>query len=293
MLRTRRAAPPRRHPAPGRSASAPVGKTHEGKGDREAIADSFPPVLLSQRRVRPGSLVLFDLDDTLIVATEVSRSQPLVQSHSGYATVVHISAGLGRPTSDFFVAVRPLALASIVTLLDAGFRVGFWSAGTPSYVRAIVQRLMDGVRHMQIVKRYRRQPGLEPSEAVRNLFTPTAVIALDQSSMVWTRDVQMEAGLVGDAFGSGVAALSPARIDASLGTAIKETGKLAPLHAALARAAPHILLVDNLAHDPSWTLQVRHFVPGREPSGEGFGTAAAPDTVIADVARALIELTRS
>jgi hypothetical protein len=267
-----------------RAASAPL---PAGYRDRPTpsprLMRTFPGELVARRRVAPGSLLLFDLDDTLVVATEITRAQPLVQSHAGYATVV----SFGGAAATFFVAVRPLALASVVALLDRGFRVGFWSAGTPEYVRAIVQRLVDGVRHMQMVKRFRQDPSADPGLAVADAFVPAAVIALDQARMTWVRDAAAEAGPA-EAVAAGharrFAPIAPARIDAALGTVIKEPGKLAPLHPALARASPHILLVDNLRHDPLWTLQVRHFVPGRAPAGEGFGTAAAPDTVIADVA---------
>lgn len=264
-----------------------------------------PEELIARRRVAPGSLILFDLDDTLVVATEITRAQPLVQSHAGYATVVSFGCtGAGvdaagnpparrRGPSTFFVAVRPLALASIVGLLDEGFRVGFWSAGTPEYVAAIAQRLVDGVRHMQIVKRLRRDPSLDPKLAIADAFVPAAVIALDQARMKWVRDLVMEAGRdEATSMPGRFAPIGSARVDASLGTVIKEPGRLAPAHPVLSRAAPHIILVDNLRHDPSWTLQVRHFVPGGAPAGKGFGTAAAPDTVIADFAGVAAALAR-
>jgi hypothetical protein len=254
-----------------------------------ALLAAFPRALLSRRRVAPGSLLLFDLDDTLVVATEITRAQPLVQSHSGYATVVTV----GPMASSFFVAVRPLALASFVALLEHGFRIGFWSAGTPSYVRAIVQRLVDGVRHLQLVKRLRRDPGLKAEQAIADVFVPAAVISLDQARMMWMRDAAMEQTPSDEHGAAAPTPLAPARFDAALKNVIKEPGKLAPLHPALARAAPHILLVDNLRHDPLWTLQVLHFVPGGAPVGEGFGSTRAPDTVIADVASAVASIAQT
>jgi hypothetical protein len=249
-----------------------------------AGAGAFPARLA--QRVATGSTVLFDLDDTLVVATEASRAQPLFHSHSGYATVVH-AAG-----STMFVAVRPFTLAAIASLCAAGFRVGFWSAGTPPYVSAIAERLIDAVRHMQVLKHAkrssRRAPG-SPAPAPPQLFVPVAVVALDQQNLRWMRDTYLESERAlsggGNPAGARYRTLLPGRVDAGLGTVIKEPGKLAPRHPNLASAGPRVLLVDNLRHDPDWTLEVRDFLPGGPGAS---GRTEALDRVLIDVARAIL-----
>jgi hypothetical protein len=250
---------------------------------KSEAAVTLPPRLAG--RLRRGGVVLFDLDDTLVVSTEASRASPIFHSHAGYATVIH-AAG-----STMFVAVRPFALAAIASLCAAGFRVGFWSAGTPPYVSAIAERIVDAVRHMQLLKRSKLKARGRPASA---LFVPVAVVALDQSNLRWMRDTHLEsaAALDGGAAPPGPRhrVLLPARNDRALGTVIKQPGRLAPRHPHLADAGPHVLLVDNLRHDPEWTLEVPDFVPGGEAGEAGeAGDAAAPsDRVLIDVARALI-----
>lgn len=208
-------------------------------------------------RVRPGSVVLFDLDDTLVVATELTRSEPLVRTHRGYATVIQVG-----PVS-CFVAVRAFALASIALLHEAGMRVGFWSAGSPLYVSAVVERLADAVRQMQRLRHERRGGPAHPPE----LFVPAAVMALDQQAMVWVRDTVLEmppmrmpyaAAAAPFAAGPRYRQLAPAPL------AIKHTPVACSRHPRLAAALPHILLVDNLPHDADFTWHVDDFRPERE-----------------------------
>jgi hypothetical protein len=231
------------------------------------------------KRVDRGGVVLFDLDDTLVVSTEASRASPIFHSHAGYATVVH-AAG-----SALFVAVRPFALAAIAALLAAGLRVGFWSAGTPPYVSAIAERLIDAVRHMQLLKLAKRKARGQPPPAA--LFVPVVVIALDQANLRWMRDTHLESAavLAGKAAppGARYQLLAAARNDRALGTVIKQPGRLAPKHPHLANAGERLLLVDNLRHDPEWTLEVPDFVPGAQPS----------DRVLMDVARAIMAAAQS
>jgi hypothetical protein len=223
-----------------------------------AEAPPAPPITspavsaLLAARVRPGSVVLFDLDDTLVVATEVTRSEPLVRTHRGYATVIQVG-----PVS-CFVAVRAFTLASIALLHEAGMRVGFWSAGSPLYVSAVAERLVDAVRQMQLL-RHARRGGPGP-----NLFAPAAVMALDQQAMVWVHDVGLERGAVA---GAGDAAyLAPRRYRqlASAPLALKHVPSVCRHHPSLAPSLPHILLIDNLPHDPAHTWHVADFLPERE-----------------------------
>jgi hypothetical protein len=251
-------------------------------------ASAFPSRF--RPRISRGGVILFDLDDTLIVATEVTRANPVVQSHAGYATVV--MAG----SSHLFVAVRPFTLAALASLVNAGVRVGFWSAGSPLYVSALAERLVDAIRHMQVLKQARRSTP-DSSRAPPPLFTPLTVISLDQENMRWVRDVRMEAGKDGAGAGAGAGAssssryrvLGPARVDAGLGTIIKMPGEMSKLHPALRAAEPSLFLVDNLRHDPEYTLQVKEFVPGSRPRGPGYGgTSAAEDRVLLDLAREIL-----
>jgi len=254
-----------------------------GPGSAVPGVVAIPPRL--RERIARGGVVLFDLDDTLVVSTEASRASPIFHSHAGYATVVH-AAG-----STLFVAVRPFALAAIASLCAAGFRVGFWSAGTPSYVSAIAERLIDAVRHMQLLKHSKRKARGQPPAA---LFVPVAVVALDQANLRWMRDMHLESGefLAGRAAPAGprYRVLLPARNDRGLGTIIKQPGKLAPRHPHLADAGASILLIDNLRHDEAWTLEVPDFVPGTAGVPATMPVSAQPglDRVLIDVARAII-----
>jgi hypothetical protein len=254
------------------------------------MEDALPPRL--KMRVARGSAILFDLDDTLVVATEVSRASPVFQSHAGYATVVQ--AG----NASLFVAVRPFTLAALASLANAGLRVGFWSAGSPLYVSAIVERLVDAVRHMQILKQAKRSSTAKTKQPI-SLFTPVAVVALDQQNMNWVRDNYIE-GVSKSARSGRYRVIMPARVDAALGTVIKEPGLLAPEHPHLSDSGQRILLVDNLRHDPDYTLHVKDFVPGAPPRGSGYGgggsrrtptmspRATDMDRVLLDVARSIL-----
>jgi hypothetical protein len=205
---------------------------------------------LLSARVRPGGVVLFDLDDTLVVATELTRSEPLVRTHRGYATVVqvgHLSC---------FVAVRAFALASLALLHEAGMRVGFWSAGSPPYVSAVAERLTDAVRQMQWLRYQRRSAPADPPEP----FVPAAVMALDQQAMLWVRDTVLEAppGPPPPAPARRYRALAPAPL------AVKRAAVVCARHPRLAAALPHVLLVDNLPHDAEYTWHVADFRPENE-----------------------------
>jgi hypothetical protein len=247
-----------------------------------ASEDGGLPARFRARVSRQG-VVLFDLDDTLVVATEVTRTNPVVQSHAGYATVVMVGA------AHLFVAVRPFTLAALASLVNAGVRVGFWSAGSPAYVSALAERLIDAIRHMQVLKQAKRPT---PERAPPPLFTPITVISLDQENMRWMRDVRMEAAEGGAAAAAPSAryrVLGPARVDPGLGTIIKMPGEMSRVHPALRSAEPYMFLVDNLRHDPEYTLQVKEFVPGSRPRGPGYGgTSTEEDRVLLDLAREIL-----
>lgn len=224
----------------------------------EAPPLSSPSVAaLLAARVRPGGVVLFDLDDTLVVATELTRSEPLVRTHRGYATVIQVG-----PVS-CFVAVRAFTLASIALLHEAGMRVGFWSAGSPLYVSAVAERLVDAVRQMQWLRHQRRASAAGGGAGAPEpaLFVPAAVMALDQQAMVWVRDAALE----GEVHPGG--AHHPFGRYRTLGAAplaIKHVPAVCARHPRLASALPHILLIDNLPHDPEYTWHVADFRPERE-----------------------------
>ena len=234
---------------------------------------------LLSKRVRDNGVVLFDLDDTLVVTTEVTRSEPLVSTHRGYATVIQLGE------ASCFVAVRAFALASIALLHEAGLRVGFWSAGSPAYVSAVAERLIDAVRQMQWLRHHRRtkagaaaQAGVAAGAAEEgedgeddevgapagmkalapppNLFVPIAVLALDQQAMVWVHDTALETRHRSAKMHSvRYRPLAPAPF------AIKHIPSVVARHPRLATSLPHALLIDNLPHDPEFTLHVQDFRP--------------------------------
>jgi len=162
----------------------------------------------------------------------------------------------------------------------------------PLYVSALAERLVDAIRHMQVLKQAKRPT---PDRVPPPLFTPLTVISLDQDNMRWVRDVSMESGerggvaRIGNSPTSRYRVLGPARVDAGMGTIIKMPGEMAKLHPALGASEPHLFLVDNLRHDPAYTLQVKEFVPGSRPRGAGYGgTSTAEDRVLLDLARDIL-----
>jgi hypothetical protein len=196
-----------------------------------------------------SGVVLFDLDDTLILATDLKKAVPIFQTHTGYATVVKVG------TMRMFVAIRPFAIASIVILLNAGYQVGFWSAGSPPYVQAIVSRLVDAVRLMQAKKsKARNMLSFKP-------FTPIAVMSLDHGSLQWVRHPGSEQGVGGEAKPGQP---SPLQVIMTVTDAdiTKYMDRVASQHPALARyvAEKNIVLIDNLPQDASFTHTVAPFV---------------------------------
>jgi hypothetical protein len=220
----------------------------------------MPPALSSSILHSPRSLpkpssrgvILFDLDDTLICSTPVTPQRPVIMTFTGYGTVVHVGG------VDHFVAIRPFALSSLTLLHEAGFKVGFWSAGSPPYVSQIVARLIAGIRYMQTLrKRTQTQDRFVA-------FTPVAVISLDHASGCWYRDVTLESGGGG---GAGAAQYKCLSRKAFLpGTPIIKYMKDVARHhenLATALAEQNIVLIDNLAHDPTFTIHFKAFVPSQ------------------------------
>lgn len=199
--------------------------------------------------LKNSGVVLFDLDDTLILATDLKKAVPIFQTHTGYATVVKVGS------MRMFVAIRPFAIASIVILLNAGYQVGFWSAGSPPYVQAIVSRLVDAVRLMQAKKsKARNMLSFKP-------FTPIAVISLDHDSLQWVRHPGSEQGGEGEA-----RVLIMTITDADI---TKYMGRVASRHPSLAHyvAEKNIVLIDNLQQDAGFTHQVEPFVGRTKDNG--------------------------
>lgn len=217
----------------------------------------------------PGGVILFDLDDTLVVATEVSKSHPVFATYPGYATVVQVGS------VSMFVAIRPFALASIMMFLRHGFKVGFWSAGSPLYVSAIVERLVDAVRLMQS----RRKESGESSSASR--FRPLTVIALDQQNMLWIRNETLEKSTASTTSLPKLSVLCSASVVSGQGI-VKEVQPMLKSHPHLrpGSAKPNIVLLDNLRHDMTFTFQVPEFVV----------TRPAPYTSVLD--KTLLNVTR-
>lgn len=196
--------------------------------------------------LRKDGVVLFDLDDTLILATDLKKAVPIFQTHTGYATVINVGS------MRMFVAIRPFAIASIVMLLNAGFKVGFWSAGSPPYVAAIVSRLVDAVRLMQAKKsKARNMLSFEP-------FTPIAVISLDHSTLDWVHHPILEEG--------GKAASVPLHASVPENDITKYMNRVASKHPALSSyvADRNIILVDNLPQDTEFTHQLKPFTTTEE-----------------------------
>lgn len=198
-------------------------------------------------------VILFDLDDTLVCSTPVTSQRPVIMTFNGYGTVVHVGG------VDHFVAIRPFALSSITLLHEAGFRVGFWSAGSPLYVSQIVARLIAGIRYMQTLRNNKRSAPQTP-------FTPVAVISLDHASGCWYRDMYLE-GLAsaGTPYSciSKKAFMPNAPITKFMKDVAKGHEQLAP-----ALLAQNIVLIDNLPHDPTFTIHFKAFVPSPNNSND-------------------------
>lgn len=239
-------------------------------------AASSPRSALLNARISKGSVILFDLDDTLIVSASPDSPPAAFASHTGYATVVDARG------AKLLVAVRPFTLAAIATLTEAGFVVGFWSAGSPSYVTAIVERLVAAVRHMQVIKRARKGGVVAGEDMAVNLFQPAAVIALDHSSGVWVRDLVLERLGTETASRSRYLAVAPALFLPTQGI-VKDPARIAALHPRLQANGERLLLIDNLTHDPNYTLRVEDFVPGKQET-----TGSGMDRVLLDVSREIM-----
>lgn len=211
------------------------------------IHKSVRHVPASLPKASTRGVILFDLDDTLVCATPITNQRPVIMTFNGYGTVVHV-AGV-----DHFVAIRPFALSSITLLHEAGFRVGFWSAGSPQYVTQIVSRLVSGIRYMQTLRR-------RPSNSSSAPFTPVAVISLDHGSGCWYRDLHLE----GRARATEYRCVNPKGF-APKSQIIKYMEDVAKYHDQLAPAlaAQNIVLIDNLPHDPAFTIHFQDFVPSQ------------------------------
>jgi hypothetical protein len=216
-----------------------------------------------QLRLGASRVVLFDLDDTLILATDLKKAVPIFQTHTGYATVIKVGS-----SHRLFVAIRPFAIASIVMLLKEGYKVGFWSAGSPPYVAAIVQRLVDAVRLMQAKKSKAR------NMLSFNPFTPLAVISLDHETLNWVRHPAMEEAAAEQAQAMEVLY----KVDDSNIT--KYMARIADKHPALKPHFPNIILVDNLPQDPEHTYHIAEFT--HIPKG------STPDKTLLNFARQVI-----
>ena len=210
-----------------------------------------PLMMMMSRRGLPqvkvpsvGGVILFDLDDTLVVASEVSRTQPIFATYPGYATIAHVGG------TSMFVAIRPFALASILMFLRHGYQVGFWSAGSPLYVSAIAERLIDAVRLMQSRKK-------DPHP-----FRPIAVVALDQQNLQWIRNETLESKRSASHVGlPKLSVLCKAPNIPGQGI-VKQMPVITRHHPHLNRFASNIVLLDNLKHDMAFTLQVPEFAIG-------------------------------
>ena len=211
-----------------------------GSSSKPTMSVSFPA---------PGGVILFDLDDTLILATDMTRAMPIFKTHTGYATVVKIGEGKGAVS--MFVAIRPFALASIVMLLNAGYKVGFWSAGSPLYVAAIVRRLIDAVRLLQ-AKKTRAQSMMDFRP-----FEPIAVIALDQQRLQWVRVISEERDM-------GQMELEPL-VSCPARDITKYMHLVKPNHPNL-KEHKSIILIDNLPQDTKFTHQIQAFEPPQNAS---------------------------
>jgi hypothetical protein len=218
----------------------------------------------------PGGVILFDLDDTLILATDMARAMPIFKTHTGYATIVKVGEGKGAVS--MFVAIRPFALASIVMLLNAGYKVGFWSAGSPSYVSAIVRRLIDAVRLLQ-AKKTRVQSMMEFKP-----FEPVAVIALDQQRLKWVRLLSEENDLPRMEVETLVPC--PSRDITKYMHLIQSTHPNLSTYSERA-----ILLIDNLPQDIKFTHQVQAFEPPQSASG----TEAPLDKTLLTLSRTIVK----
>lgn len=220
---------------------------------RSALSSSIRHVPRSLPRASSRGVILFDLDDTLVSATPVTPQRPIIMTFNGYGTVVRVGG------VDHFVAIRPFALSSITLLHEAGFRVGFWSAGSPPYVSQIVSRLIAGIRYMQTLRKREQQPGNAPPTPLIP-FIPVAVISLDHSSGCWYRDLHLEGRTSANQYQclskKGFVPNTP--IIKYMNDVAKAHNQLAP-----ALAAQNIVLIDNLPHDPEFTIHFEDFVPAK------------------------------
>lgn len=191
---------------------------------------------MSSPKSTPRGLVLFDLDDTLIHSSVINASAPVLATYPGFATVISFDG-----KTHMFVAVRPFALTLICALHRAGWGVGFWSAGSPPYVRAIVERLVQAA-----------VAGVHGVHATPT-FRPLVVVALDHDRNTWVR-VQCGGKR------RTTTDLYAATMGHSQGAVVKEVAKLRQHHS-LVRPFAHVILIDNLPHDVTNTIRLPAFDP--------------------------------